>query len=141
MLASSVCQGLTCTPAIQRTGLGVSTGSSLSAACWRRCPCEPSWVDGIQALSRAHEPQACIPGCLKVRMQGLNPSSVEGEFLQWGQGTPLVDTSASNTGGVENRDTLNLMFSFHGFSLLSLYSKCIWFSICQSDFLLSKFYK
>lgn len=46
-------------------------------------------------------------------MQGLNPSSVEGEFLRWGQDTPLVDTSDSNTGGVENRDTLNLMFSFH----------------------------
>lgn len=47
-------------------------------------------------------------------MQGLNPSSVEGESLQWGQDTLLVDTSDSNTGGVENRDTLNLMkFSFH----------------------------
>lgn len=69
-------------------------------------------------------------------MQGLNPSSLEGESLQWGQDTPLVDTSDSNTGGAENRDTL-----FMGFSLLSLYSKCIWFSICRSDFLLSKFYK
>lgn len=47
-------------------------------------------------------------------MQGLNPSSVEGEFLQWGQDTLLVATSDSNTGGGENRDTTNLMkFSFH----------------------------
>lgn len=74
---------------------GLFPGPSWSAVWWRRHSRELSWDDGIQALARAHKLRVSILGY-------LDPSSADGESLQWGQHTPLVALGDSNADGIEN---------------------------------------